>query len=409
MAFTVKLKSDKRCFLAGDTFTLTVTLDSGEDPAPSNLTYTWTKDDKSQEGDTNTLTISDATSENAGSYKVTVRDTDTGDEATSNAVRMDEAELVVKITEPTHFYVQTKTDVDLRTTVSYSTGKSPSDTYTLHYRWEKDGRLLDNTSDTLTIHDFSDDDNGVYTVSVWGESEDSTDKTASKVMLAKMRVDRDVDADNTVAIGHPIILHYFVSEDIVGDNSDMPPLFIQYNWYIQREGQDKVLLGNTIGEISEGFSILPNGTLYKERATQDDHATFWCIAKLFQTIDGTRVEVGFVTSTKCQMNIVESLHTMFRYVHPLPWRKTSFIYIGWWVFDEIVKFNELDLEWRHREVYSRSRYAKDLETIAAAEEKYGDCICMESRNGYSYNASKFHHLDRETLERVLRIREAPPL
>ena len=100
---------------------------------------------------------------------------------------------------------------------------------------------------------------------------------------------------------------------------------------------------------------------------------------------------------------------MFRYVHPLPWRRTSFIYIGWWVFDEIVKFNELNLEWRHREVYSRSRYAKDLETIAAAEEKYGDCICMESRNGYSYNASKFHHLDRETLERVLRIREAPPL
>ena len=200
-----------------------------------------------------------------------------------------------------------------------------------------------------------------------------------------------------------------MSEDIVGDSSGMPKLTIKHNWYLQREGQPSpTLIGSEVGEALEGFSIMPDGHLFKERATYDDTAKFWCVAKLYQQIESATVEVAARTSRKCSMEVVESLHKMFRYVHPIPWRKTSFIYIGWWVFDEIVKFNEAGLEWRHREVYSTSKYAKDLETIAAAEEKYSDCTCMESRNGFMYQSKEFHKLDRETLERVLRIRETPP-
>ena len=407
MAFTVSIKSDKRCFLAGDGFTLTATL-AGDDPLPSNLTYTWTKDNKPHPNDTATLTVSGATGENAGNYRVTVQDTDTGDSVESDVFRMEEAELVVTITEPPHFYVPTKTDVELHATVKFSTGQAPTDNYVLNYSWDKDGVILDTTQD-LTIHDFVSDDNGVYTVKVWGESEDSMDSSSVKVMLASLSVEQDITASKTVAIGKEILLNFVVSEDVQGDSSGMPNLIIKHNWYLQREGQQSpTLIGSESGEAIEGFSIMPDGHLFKERATHDDNAKFWCIAKLYQQIGGATVELAARESSKCTMEVVESLHKMHRYVHPIPWRNTSFIYIGWWVFDEIVKFNEQGLEWRHRDVYSTSKYANDLETIAAAEEKYSDCTCMESRNGFMYNSKEFHKLDRETLERVLRIRETPP-
>lgn len=407
MAFTVSIKSNKRCFLAGDGFTLTATV-AGDEPLPSNLTYTWTKDNKPHENNTATLTVAGATSENAGNYKVTVQDTDSGESVESDVFRMEEAELIVKITEPPQFYVPTHTDVELHATVKFSGGKTPTDNYELHYSWSKGEEVIDTTQD-ITIQEFTADNNGVYTVKVWGESEDSADSASTKIMLATMSVDQDVVASKTVALGKEILLNYVVSEDIVGDSSGMPKLNIKHNWYLQREGQPSpTLIGNEVGEALEGFSIMPDGHLFKERATYDDIAKFWCVAKLYQQIESATVEVAARTSRKCSMEVVESLHKMFRYVHPIPWRKTSFIYIGWWVFDEIVKFNEAGLEWRHREVYSTSKYAKDLETIAAAEEKYSDCTCMESRNGFMYHSKEFHKLDRETLERVLRIRETPP-
>lgn len=407
MAFTVSIKSNKRCFLAGDGFILTATV-AGDEPLPSNLTYTWTKDNKPHENNTATLTVEGATSENAGNYKVTVQDTDSGESVESDVFRMEEAELIVKITEPPQFYVPTHTDVELHATVKFSGGKTPTDNYELHYSWSKGEEIIDTTQD-ITIQEFTADNNGVYTVKVWGESEDSADSASTKIMLATMSVDQDVVESKTVALGKEILLNYVVSEDIVGDSSGMPKLTIKHNWYLQREGQPSpTLIGSEVGEALEGFSIMPDGHLFKERATYDDTAKFWCVAKLYQQIESATVEVAARTSRKCSMEVVESLHKMFRYVHPIPWRKTSFIYIGWWVFDEIVKFNEAGLEWRHREVYSTSKYAKDLETIAAAEEKYGDCTCMESRNGFMYQSKEFHKLDRETLERVLRIRETPP-
>nr|DAG29688.1 MAG TPA: head outer capsid protein [Caudoviricetes sp.] len=407
MAFTVSIKSNKRCFLAGDGFTLTATV-AGDEPLPSNLTYTWTKDNKPHENNTATLTVEGATSENAGNYKVTVQDTDSGESVESDVFRMEEAELIVKITEPPQFYVPTHTDVELHATVKFSGGKTPTDNYELHYSWSKGEEIIDTTQD-ITIQEFTADNNGVYTVKVWGESEDSADSASTKIMLATMSVDQDVVASKTVALGKEILLNYVVSEDIVGDSSGMPKLTIKHNWYLQREGQPSpTLIGSEVGEALEGFSIMPDGHLFKERATYDDTAKFWCVAKLYQQIEDATVELAARTSRKCSMEVVESLHKMFRYVHPIPWRKTSFIYIGWWVFDEIVKFNEAGLEWRHREVYSTSKYAKDLETIAAAEEKYSDCTCMESRNGFMYQSKEFHKLDRETLERVLRIRETPP-
>ena len=66
MAFTVTLKSNKKCFLAGDTFKLTATLEGVEEGAvPQNVSYAWTKNDQPIENESNVLTVSDATSESA--------------------------------------------------------------------------------------------------------------------------------------------------------------------------------------------------------------------------------------------------------------------------------------------------------------------------------------------------------
>ena len=409
MAFTVALKSNKKCFLAGDTFKLTATLAGVEDgPVPSNVTYTWTKNDQPIENESNVLTVSNATAESAGKYKVSVTDTDTQEVVESAVVSMAEAELVVKINHPSS-YVAFDEAVELTTTVSYSTGFAPSSNYQLHYKWERDQTNLNHNESTLSISNFVDDNNGVYKVTVWGESETSADSASVKLAAISISVVEDVPLAKTVVIGKPIILPYRTMGVSIGDTSGLPALSTKQSWYLQREGQPRpTLIGSEVGEALEGFSIMPNGYLHKEAATMDDTANFWCIVELLQEIDGQPVPIEEKGSSHCALEVVESLHKMFRYVHPIPWRKTSFIYIGWWVFDEIVKFNEAGLEWRNREVYEDSKYASDIETIAAAEEKYGDCICMESRNGFIYNSKEFHKLDREVLERVLRIRETPP-
>ena len=407
MAFTVKIKSNKRCFLAGDQFTITATIEG--DNIPQNIAYAWFKNNQPLPDDTNILSINNATSENAGNYKVTVTDTDTQEAITSDILKMDEAAIVVKIDQPSH-YVAYDENTTLSATVSFSTGKSPSDGYVIHYSWEKDGVPVGEESADLYIQNFTDEKNGEYTVKAWGESEASTDSASIDVMAVSLSVIENVPLEKTVVLGKPIILPYRVTEVVVGDVPEsMPKLLIKPTWYLQRKGQQSpTVIGTDAGEGLEGFTIMPNGYLHKEAATNDDTAKFWCVAKLVQEIKGQVDDVEEIGSNHCSLEVVESLHKMFRYVHPIPWRKTSFIYIGWWVFDEIVKFNEAGLEWRNREVYEDSKYASDIETIAAAEEKYGDCICMESRNGFMYNSKEFHKLDRDILERVLRIRETPP-
>ncbi len=410
MAFTVTLKSNKKCFLAGDTFKLTATLAGVEEGAvPQNVSYAWTKNDQPIENESNVLIVSNATSESTGRYKVSVTDKDTQEVIESTVLTMNEAELVVKLNHPSR-YVAFDEELELTATVSYSTGVAPSSNYQLHYKWERDQTNLNHDKNTLTINKFVDEDNGTYRVTVWGESEASADSASAKFVAVAISVIEEMPLAKTVVLGKPIMLPYRTMAVTVGDTSELPKLTVHQSWYLQREGQSSpTLIGDHVGEAIEGFSIMPNGYLHKDAATMDDKADFWCVVALSQEIDGQPVAIEEKGSFHCSLDVVESLHTMFRYVHPIPWRKTSFIYIGWWVFDEIVKFNEAGLEWRERDVYEDSRYANDIETIAAAEEKYGDCICMESRNGFMYNSKEFHKLDREILEKVLRIRETPPV
>lgn len=410
MAFTVKLASNKKCFLLGDGFKLTTTVEPvGEEQAPSNLSYSWQKNGQPFSHTQKDFTVTNATANDAGTYKVTVKNEDTQEEVTSDVVKIAHAELVVKINQPSQ-YVAFEEQIQLTATAAFSTGMTPTPDYTLHYAWERNGEPLGNDTETLDISRFTDEHNGVYTVKVWGESELSTDQSSVKLIAVSLSVVKDLPLEKTVVLGKEIILPYqVISTTVSQDTSDLPQLKIKQSWYLQREGQAKpTLLGNDVGEALEGFNIMPNGYLHKEKATHDDHANFWCVAELYQVIQDKETKIEDIGSHHCQVVIVDSLHDLHKYVHPIPWRKTSFMYIGWWVFDEIVKLNENGLDWRDPAVYEDCRYAIDIETIAGAEEKYGDCTCMESRNGFMYNASELHRLDRETFERMCKIRTCAP-
>ncbi|MDC9689321.1 hypothetical protein [Escherichia coli] len=132
-------------------------------------------------------------------------------------------------------------------------------------------------------------------------------------------------------MGKPITLPYRVMGVTVGNApASMPQLKVKQKWYLQREGQSTpTLIGSDVGEALEGFAIMPNGYLHKDAATLDDTANFWCVAELYQELSGKDVLIEDRGSSHCALEVVESLHSMLRYVHPIPWRRTSFIYIGW--------------------------------------------------------------------------------
>lgn len=85
-----------------------------------------------------------------------------------------------------------------------------------------------------------------------------------------------------------------------------------------------------------------------------------------------------------QSNIVymvgTSQATDHRYIHPLPHRETSFVYVGYWVIDQIIECNEKGIDWV-KTPNSCPKYKDDIRTVVAAMAKYGDTLCLESRNG----------------------------
>lgn len=99
--------------------------------------------------------------------------------------------------------------------------------------------------------------------------------------------------------------------------------------------------------------------------------TYWAI------VDGTK-------SNEIILSVVEKLAEQYCYIHPIPWRRCGYIWIGWWVFDEIVEANADGFDWMSDPMNERFKYPKDISTLAWGFENYGDLEVQESRNGYIY-------------------------
>lgn len=70
----------------------------------------------------------------------------------------------------------------------------------------------------------------------------------------------------------------------------------------------------------------------------------------------------------------------YAYVHPLPWRDSAFIQVGWWVIDEIHRAGQLGVDWKLAP--DPLRYKRELLTLAKMFEDYEKVEVQESRNGY---------------------------
>lgn len=73
--------------------------------------------------------------------------------------------------------------------------------------------------------------------------------------------------------------------------------------------------------------------------------------------------------------------TACRYVHPLEHRKTAYIWVGYWVMEEIEKAVEKGIDWKNPDD-TGLKYKCDLKTLAFMIEKYPNVDVQESRNGY---------------------------
>ena len=78
---------------------------------------------------------------------------------------------------------------------------------------------------------------------------------------------------------------------------------------------------------------------------------------------------------------------LIRYIHPLDWRESSFIWCGYWVIDEIQDAVSKGIDWK--DPNSGLKYTIDLMTIATMLEDYPNVEIMESRNGRILRKSDF--------------------
>lgn len=72
-----------------------------------------------------------------------------------------------------------------------------------------------------------------------------------------------------------------------------------------------------------------------------------------------------------------------KYIHDLnPARNAGFIWVGWWVIDEIIKANKDGFDWFADPMNSRFKYPCDIGNLVRGFNKWPDLEIQESRNGY---------------------------
>ncbi|AZV01325.1 head outer capsid protein [Shigella phage vB_SdyM_006] len=70
-----------------------------------------------------------------------------------------------------------------------------------------------------------------------------------------------------------------------------------------------------------------------------------------------------------------------RYIHPLDHRESAYLWVGYWVLEEIEKAVEEGIDWKKPDD-TDLKYKCDLKTLAFMLEKYPNVDVQESRNGY---------------------------
>ena len=438
--------STQKYAFKGDNFDLITTLivDDG-DTAPMNPVYQWQwKSDVNgswvdiMEGRDRTYPIRDAQlfpNDNMVFYRCSITNPATGQTVMSNELDLSESlsEMVAEVEQKSQYVRKGIINFTLRANPYLALGKVigtgenitgkpvngadavlPATDYAINYQWYyKDLPIPGENHETLQLSGpFDVHHVGEYKVEVWGSdrTKNGDVSSVSDFGMFNLELIKDLPKSRQFGLGKPMYLKFDTKLNLVPFpvSPYLPKIETRHKWYQKRVGQLPLLLGDKVGPCYNDFEILPNWDLYKQGATEDENeTTFACDVEVIQWMDTNKpTVVEELQSTDCNVFTGFYPYRLLKYVHPIPWRKTSFIYIGWWVFDEIVRMNEAGLDWAND--FELSNYPIDLETLSAAVEIYGECIAMESRNGYCYNVSDFHFLTRRMIDENLLDRSEQP-
>ncbi|QYN80355.1 hypothetical protein [Kosakonia phage 305] len=77
----------------------------------------------------------------------------------------------------------------------------------------------------------------------------------------------------------------------------------------------------------------------------------------------------------------DGYQSCIRYIHPLDYKDSAFIWCGWWVMDEIERATALGLDWKTG-TDPQLKYKCDLRTIAKMLNEHTNVEIQESRHGW---------------------------
>lgn len=227
-----------------------------------------------------------------------------------------------------------------------------------HYQWYKDGEPISGANDeTLVIEHAKPSDEGRYHAEI---------SVAERKLITHPADLSLIHHDNINIIKHPVDVVAKVGQtsDIRLEAHAENPVNgrdIKYQWHKIQGNVDTEIQGAT-----QKVYVIPHDTI----SQRDHEATYYAIAT-----DST----GHAKRTE-KVRVVFTTAELKGYVHPIPWRNTSFQYQGYWVMDEIDRCNREGLNWLVD--YEHTKYPKEIETIAASLHHYSNTSVLESRNGY---------------------------
>lgn len=226
------------------------------------------------------------------------------------------------------------------------------------YQWKKDGKIIPGAnSDVLVIEHAKPTDAGRYTAVITA-AERTIETNPAEITMSPHK--------NINIMKHPVdvVAKEGQKQDITleahAEHIDENKA-VQWKWHKIQNGVDTVIPGATEKKY----------TIPKDQISKQAHqATYYA-----EVTD----DQGHIVHTE-KVRVVFTTAKLKRYVHPIPWRRTSFQYQGYWVLDEIDRCNREGLNWL--EDYTHTKYPEEIETIAASLHFYSNTHVLESRNGY---------------------------
>ena len=238
-----------------------------------------------------------------------------------------------------------------------------------HIQWYKDDKPIKGaTNPILVIEHLQPSDVGKYYAVVRvGEQEMKTNEATVSMKTGHEHIDIKKHPTDVIAKegdkGKDIVL--------TADAEHIDPTKqVTYQWHIIKDGHDQIIQGATNKtytiKAADASKANHEGTYYAEIKYVDGNTD--------HVVHSSKVKVLFTTAE------------LRGYVHPIPWRKTSFQWQGYWVLDEINRCNKVGLNWIAD--FAHTRYPREIETIAASMHHYTSTGVLESRNGYLIDGSQ---------------------